>query len=53
MRVRSGRCGWCPAVLRALSNRWLEILWHCLTKGVPYDEDVHVANRNRALGRAA
>jgi transposase len=39
--------------LRALGNRWLELLWHCLTKGVPYDEDVHVANRNRALARAA
>lgn len=41
------------AALRALGNRWLEILWHCLIKGVLYDEDVHVANRNRALGRAA
>ena len=41
------------AALRALSNRWLEILWHCLAKGVLYDEAVHVANRNRALGRAA
>jgi transposase len=39
--------------LRALGNRWLEILWHCLTKGVLYNEDVHVTNRNRALGRAA
>ena len=39
--------------LRALGNRWLEILWHCLTKGVTYDERIHVANRNRALGRAA
>ena len=39
------------AALRALGNRWLEILWHCLTNGVPYDESVHVANRNRALGR--
>ena len=39
--------------LRALGNRWLEILWHCLTKGVLYDEAIHVANRNRALGRAA
>jgi hypothetical protein len=41
------------AALRALGNRWLEILWHCLTKGVLYNEAVHVANRNRALGRAA
>ncbi|WP_018790553.1 IS110 family transposase [Salinispora arenicola] len=39
------------AALRALGNRWLEVLWHCLTKGMPYDENVHVANRNRALGR--
>jgi transposase len=39
------------AALRALGNRWLEILWHCLTKDVLYDESVHVANRNRALGR--
>ena len=39
------------AALRALGNRWLEILWHCLTKSIRYDESVHVANRNRALGR--
>ncbi len=39
------------AALRALGNRWLEILWHCLTKGVLYDEAIHVANRNKALGR--
>jgi len=37
------------AALRALGNRWLEVLWHCLQKGVPYDESVHVANRRRAL----
>jgi transposase len=41
------------AALRALGNRWLEVLWHCLRKGLLYDEAVHVANRNRALGRAA
>lgn len=41
------------AALRALGNRWLEILWHCLRKGVRYDEAIHVANRNRALGKAA
>jgi transposase len=41
------------AALRALGNRWLEVLWHCLVKGVRYDEATHVANRNRALGRAA
>jgi hypothetical protein len=40
------------AALRALGNRWLEVLWHCLHKGVLYDEAIHVANRDRALGRA-
>lgn len=41
------------SALRALANRWLEILWHCVTKRVNYVESVHVANRNRALGRVA
>jgi transposase len=41
------------AALRALGNRWLGVLWHCLSKGVTYHEATHVANRNRALGRAA
>jgi transposase len=41
------------AALRALGNRWLEILWHCLMRGDLYDEATHVANRNRAIGRAA
>jgi transposase len=41
------------AALRALGNRWLEILWHCLMRGELYDEATHVANRNRALGRTA
>jgi transposase len=41
------------AALRALGNRWLEVLWHCLQRGVRYGEATHVANRNRALGRAA
>jgi transposase len=41
------------AALRALGNRWLEVLWHCLHKGCRYDEATHVANRNRALSRAA
>lgn len=41
------------AALRALGNRWLEVLWHCFRKGVLYDEAVHVANRNKALGRIA
>lgn len=39
--------------LRALGNRWLEVLWHCLTHNIPYDEAVHVANRNRALNKLA
>jgi transposase len=41
------------AALRALGNRWLEVLWHCLHRGVLYDEAVHAANRDRALNRAA
>jgi transposase len=41
------------AALRALGNRWLEILWHCLTRDQPYDEATHTANRNRALNKAA
>jgi transposase len=39
--------------LRALGNRWLEILWHCLIRDQLYDEAIHIANRNRALGKAA
>ena len=38
------------AALRALGNRWLEVLWHCLTHNVTYDENIHATNRNRALG---
>jgi transposase len=41
------------AALRALGNRWLEILWHCLMRGELYHEAIHLANRNRALGKAA
>jgi transposase len=41
------------AALRALGNRWLEILWHCLRLGVPYNEATHTANRTRALTLAA
>lgn len=40
------------AALRSLGNRWLEVLWHCVRKGVPYDEEVHVANRKRYLSAA-
>lgn len=39
--------------LRALGNRWLEVLWHCLTHHIAYNENTHVANRNKALHRAA
>lgn len=41
------------AALRALANRWLEILWHCLRLGMRYNEATHVANRTRALKPAA
>jgi hypothetical protein len=44
------------AALRALGNRWLEVLWHCLQKDFLYDETTHIANRTRApqpLARAA
>jgi transposase len=41
------------AALRKLGNRWLEVLWHCLDKGVCYDEAVHAANRARYLRPAA
>jgi transposase len=33
--------------LRTLANRWLEILWHCLTKNIRYDEAVHIRNRRQ------
>ena len=41
------------AALRALGNRWLEILWHCLRLNTPYDEATHAANRARARKPAA
>jgi transposase len=41
------------AALRALGNRWLEVLWHSLRNRTLYDEATHAANRNRALERAA
>jgi transposase len=34
--------------LRALANRWLELLWHLLHKRALYKEAVHQANRSRA-----
>lgn len=36
------------AALRKLGNRWLEVLWHCLDKGMCYDESIHAANRSKA-----
>jgi hypothetical protein len=41
------------AALRKLGNRWLEVLWHCLHKGVRYNEATHAANRNHAIKPAA
>lgn len=41
------------AALRALGNRWLNILWHCLHRRVLYDETLHQTNRQRAQQRRA
>jgi Transposase/Transposase IS116/IS110/IS902 family len=41
------------AALRALGNRWLEVLWHCPRLNVRYDEATHAANRNAARKPAA
>ena len=41
------------AALRALGNRWLEVLWHCVSRGVRYDEAVHTANRSKAMTQRA
>lgn len=37
------------SALRALANRWLEILWHCLTRDIRYDETIHIRNRQQPL----
>lgn len=50
-RMAAGKS--CHAALRALSNRWLEVLWHCLARGVLHDEATHQANRQRHSRRAA
>lgn len=50
---RSGKNDFVVARRLTHNHHLGEVLWHCLTKGVRYDEDIHVANRNRALGRAA
>jgi hypothetical protein len=34
--------------LGILSNRWVGILWHCLSRGVHYDQAIHQANRERS-----
>jgi transposase len=39
--------------LRALGNRWLEILHHLLATGQRYDEAVHERNRERAVHASA
>jgi Transposase IS116/IS110/IS902 family len=36
------------AALRALGNRWLEVLWHCLLAGVRYNEAIQRGNISRA-----
>lgn len=41
------------AALRALGNRWLEVLWHCLRLNLTYDEAVHTRNRARTHQPAA
>jgi len=41
------------SALRKPGNRRLEVLWHCLHKGVCYDEAVHAANRKRNRPPAA
>jgi hypothetical protein len=35
--------------LRALGNRWLELLWHCITHSTTYNESTHLRNRQHAL----
>jgi hypothetical protein len=39
--------------LRALANRWLEILHHLLLTGQRYDETVHQRNRSKSQSIAA
>jgi transposase len=46
-KIKAGKAH--HSALRALANRWLEILWHCLTKNVHYDETIHTRNRQQAL----
>lgn len=41
------------AALRALGNRWLNILWHCLHRRALYNEALHQTNRQRAQQRLA
>ena len=42
-----------PSALRALGNRWLEVLHHLLVTGQRYDEAIHERNRARAAPAAA
>jgi transposase len=51
-RQRAGGRGHFKA-LRALANRWLEILHHLLATGQRYDEAVHRQNRVRTTAPAA
>jgi hypothetical protein len=41
------------AALRAVANRWLEVLHHRLATGQRYDEATHQRTRARASGEAA
>jgi transposase len=50
-KIKSGKRH--HSALRALANRWLEVLWHCLKLGTTYDEQIHTANRQRQLTLAA
>ncbi len=42
-----------PRAYRALANRWAGIIWKLWQTGEMYDENVHQANRNRALKQSA
>lgn len=41
------------AAVRALANRWLEVLWAVWNRGQTYSEAVHMGNRRAAMAVAA
>jgi hypothetical protein len=51
-RQGSPKASGTTAPLRALTNRWLELLWHCLTHSLSYDEDTHLRNRHNTRAAA-